>query len=85
MKAILIIRVIASLIPVLIESIKAVEEALPGKGKGEQKLAMVRQLIEAAYAVGGNMSLKFDEIWPLLNDLIATAVAGFNKAGEFSK
>lgn len=85
MRAILIIRVIASLIPVLVETIKAVEEAIPGTGKGEQKLAMVRQLIEAAYAIGGNMSVKFDELWPLLNNLIATAVAGFNKAGDFAK
>ena len=38
MKLLSIIRTIVALLPMLIEAIKAAEEAIPGSGKGEQKL-----------------------------------------------
>jgi len=48
MNYIILIKTILSLMPLIIEVIKVVEEAIPGSGKGEAKLAMVRGIIEGA-------------------------------------
>lgn len=65
------ILLIAKLIPVLIEIIKAVEAAIPGEGKGEAKLAMVRQILEVTDSTITN-------IWPSLEKVIAIIVTTFN-------
>ena len=41
---------IVQLLPALIAAIKAIEEAIPGQGQGEAKLAAVRGIIEAVDA-----------------------------------
>ena len=41
---------IAQLLPAVIAAIKAIEEAIPGSGQGEAKLAAVRGIIEAVDA-----------------------------------
>ena len=69
---------ILQLIPALIAAIKAIEEAIPGQGQGEAKLAAVREIIEAAY--GGVIS-----IWPTIEKVIGIIVATFNKTGTFTK
>ena len=38
---------ILQLLPALITAIKAIEDAIPGSGQGEQKLAAVRAILEA--------------------------------------
>ena len=73
-----ILLIIIQLIPVLIELLKAVEAAIPGEGKGEAKLAMVRGVIEAGYEGAS-------EIWPSLEKVIAVIVKAFNATGVFSK
>lgn len=70
------ISIVLSLIPALITAIKAIEEAVPGQGQGELKLAAVRQIIEKVYGQA------FD-LWPTLKSVIDVLVATFNKAGVF--
>lgn len=65
------ILLIAKLIPVLIEIIKAVEAAIPGEGKGEAKLTMVRQILEVTDST-------ITSIWPSLEKVIAVIVTTFN-------
>lgn len=65
------ILMIVKLIPALIEVIKAVEAAIPGEGKGEAKLAMVRGILEAA-------DNAVEQIWPSLEKIIAVIVKTFN-------
>ena len=65
------ILLIAKLIPVLIEIIKAVEAAIPGEGKGEAKLVMVRQILEVTDSTITN-------IWPSLEKVIGIIVTTFN-------
>ena len=72
------IGIVLSLIPALIQAIKAIEEAIPGEGKGEQKLAAIREIIETVH--DGASAL-----WPTLAKVIATLVATFNKTGVFAK
>ena len=66
------------LLPAIITAIRAIEEAIPGKGLGEQKLAAIREILEAA---SGQVAL----FWPLIEKAIGVLVGLFNKTGVFSK
>lgn len=78
-------RLVIQFLGLLISTIRAVEEAIPGSGRGEQKLAMVRGLLEAAYALSGNAVESFGLIWPTLAQMAGVMVAGFNAVGVFQK
>ena len=69
---------VLKLLPAIIIAIKAIEEAIPGSGQGEQKLAAIRAIMEAA---NGNISL----YWPLIQTAIGVLVGIFNKTGVFQK
>ena len=66
------------LLPAIITAIRAIEEAIPGKGQGEAKLAAIREILEAA---SGQVSV----MWPLIEKAIAVLVGLFNKTGVFAK
>lgn len=66
------------LLPAIITAIRAIEDAIPGKGLGEQKLAAIREILEAA---SGQVAL----FWPLIEKAIGVLVGLFNKTGVFSK
>ena len=63
---------IVKFLPTLIALIKAVEEAIPGQGKGEQKLALVRELLQL---VESNLDVSTVE------KTVKALVATFNKTG----
>jgi hypothetical protein len=65
---------IIKLLPVLIQAIKALESAIPGTGAGEQKLALLRGLLET---VDGSISAN----WGSIESVIAMLVKTFNKTG----
>ncbi len=67
---------IAQLLPALIAAIKAIEEAIPGAGQGEAKLAAVRGIIEAVDA-------GYKNLWPQIQPVIGVLVGLFNKTGAF--
>jgi hypothetical protein len=67
-----------ALLPALIEAIKCVEAAIPGQGKGEQKLAVIRGVLET---VAGESN----EMLPLIEKLVAKIVDIFNFTGAFKK
>lgn len=77
------LQLIAQLLPIIIEIIKSVEAAIPGVGKGEQKLAAVRAILESASDLVGGEAIK--ELWPRISTIISALVAVFNKTGEFNK
>jgi len=81
MKIIAIIKVVFTLLPVVIAAIKAAEDALPGQGKGEMKLALVRESLEAAFAIANDAGVTFSEVWPSIERAIAVLVRAFNKDG----
>ena len=43
-----LLQVLLSLVPAVLETVKAVEKAYPGKGKGRKKLAVVLSTVTAA-------------------------------------
>ena len=71
-------QTILALIPALIATIKAVEEAIPGQGQGEAKLAAVRQILEAVDSAT-------KDLWPVVARTITALVKMFNDAGVFAK
>lgn len=72
------VTTVFQLLPSIISAIKAIEEAIPGTGKGEAKLALVRGILEAA----NDQAAAF---WPLLEKAIGLTVATFNATGVFRK
>ena len=66
------------LLPAIITAIKAIEEAIPGKGQGELKLAALREILES---VSGQVS----SLWPFIEKAIGVLVGLFNKVGVFTK
>lgn len=80
-----LIRLLIELMPVLIDAIKAAEDALPGEGKGEAKLVMVRGVLEAAYEAATDTQADFTQIWPAVKRTIDSVVSAFNAVGLFRK
>ena len=72
------IVIILQLIPALITALKAIEEAIPGSGQGEQKLAAVRGILEA---VDGSIT----SLWPQISSVISVLVTLFNNTSIFKK
>lgn len=72
------ILAVAKLLPVLIQIMKSIEEAIPGQSKGEAKLAAVRGIMET---VDGAVA----ELWPTVEKVIGVLVKVFNSTGVFGK
>ena len=70
--------IILNLLPALITAMKAIEEAIPGQGKGEDKLAAIRAILEATNSQVGTL-------WPTIQTVIGVLVSLFNKTGVFTK
>jgi hypothetical protein len=62
---------IIALVPALINAIKAIEDAVPGSGLGQQKLEALRQILVAA-------DEKINDLWPKLQGIIGILVTLFN-------
>ena len=76
--AIQLICTVLSLIPAIITAIKAIEEAVPGTGEGEKKIAAMRAIIE-------QVSDQANLIWPAVEKVITILVNLFNQTGVFIK
>lgn len=72
------LTMILQLIPALIAAIKAIEEAIPGTGEGEKKLAAVRGIIEIVDASS-------KAVWPAIAGTISVLVKLMNDTGVFKK
>jgi hypothetical protein len=80
-----IIKLLLSLGPDLIKFIQRLEEIIPGQGKGEQKLAMLRAYMESIWAGAGDLLPGFEEVWPKIQSVVGGIVAAFNAMGIFKK
>ncbi|MGJ0515157.1 MAG: hypothetical protein ACR65O_05320 [Methylomicrobium sp.] len=85
MKFLSILKLVVSILPLLIDAIKSVEDAIPGVGKGEAKLAAVRSAMESSYKVSTDVQASFEEVWPVMENTVGGIVKGFNAAGVFKK
>lgn len=67
-----------ALIPQIIEAVKTVEKLLPEGGRGKEKLAAVRAIVEGAY---GDIAAA----WPNIEVVIGLFVKFANASGLFKK
>lgn len=65
------VMLILKLLPAIVAGIKALEDAIPGQGKGEQKLAALREILEL---VDGTVS----SVWPQIASVVAILVKTMN-------
>lgn len=72
------LKLLAQLLPILIQLIKAAEAAIPESGQGAAKLALVREILESADDA-------IPAIWPTVERVIGALVRAFNLAGAFGK
>ena len=78
-----IFKLVVQLLPLLIEAIKSIEATIPGTGRGEMKLALIRSALESSSEAAG--MLDFESIWGVASKLISGIVNIFNSTGVFSK
>jgi hypothetical protein len=55
---------------------RAIEDAIPGTGKGEEKLSAIRAILEAVDSGAA-------KYWPQIQSVIGVLVGLFNKHGRF--
>lgn len=81
MKFLAIVKLLLELLPVVAGMIRAIEDAVPGQGAGEAKLAALRVVLEGAYKVGGDLTVSFEQIWAVMQPAIGAMVAALNATG----
>lgn len=65
---------IFKLLPAIIQAVKALEDAMPETGKGQEKLQAVREMLEQIDSSVATM-------WPQVQGVITVLVKLFNKNG----
>ncbi len=85
MKFIAIANILISLLGAILEAVKAAEKAIPGAGKGTEKLALVRATLEAAYEFSTDALPVFEEIWGAISKVVSAVVSAYNRTGVFAK
>lgn len=85
MQVLQILKLILSLLPLILDTVRAIEAALPEGGNGSAKLALVREAISAGYSVASDAVTSFEQAWPAIEKVVGAAVTLFNTAGAFKK
>lgn len=80
-----VLKLLAGLIPTIVALVRAIEEALPEKGQGAEKLAYVRTMIEKAYTAVKDAAVPFAELWPHIEWTVAFLVGVYNRTGAWRK
>lgn len=79
------LKLILSLLPLILQAVKAIEDALPDGGQGEAKLALIRQTIQGAYGVANDTVASFETMWPAISTTVTAVVGLYNNLGAFKK
>lgn len=85
MNWIILAKTILELLPAIIKAVAAIEEALPGQGQGQHKLAVVKATLEQAYATGSGIAGAFESLWPAIAGTVGAVVNAMNAVGTFKK
>lgn len=81
---IMILKLILSLLPVIIEAVKALELALPSAGQGANKIGTLREILQGVFDLSKDAGVTFEQAWPAIEKTTAVVVSLFNKVGAFS-
>lgn len=75
----LIIQIINQLLPLLIQTVRTIEDGFPQRGAGQVKLDMVRSVLETGFSVLQTGQTTFDAVWPAL-DAVITGIVKLQKS-----
>lgn len=84
-RAIEALRALSALLPLILQLVRELEQAIPDTGRGGEKLAQIREILQRVFATLTGLTVTFDQIWPTVQALIAGIVAAFNATGVFRK
>lgn len=70
------IKLMISLLPLLIQLVKSIENAIPEKGQGAIKLAIIKEILISADSA-------LNALWPIIESTINALVKAFNVSGVF--
>lgn len=80
-----VLRTLLAIAPLILQLIRAAEEALPAGGNGSQKLELVRTWLEQAFGTLGDTGDVFAQLWPRIKAMIDATVAVANALGWFKR
>jgi len=80
-----IITLINQLLPLILQTVKAVEAAFPQGGQGAAKMAIVQGVIQHALEVSTDLQVTSAQIVPVLTPIVNGVVGMLNATGAFSK
>lgn len=78
-----ILKLIVQLLPLVLEAVKAAEQAIPVSGQGASKLQFVKDLLTTTVDLGTDVSEK--DYSSAIEKTIALVVKLFNSTGVFKK
>ena len=78
--------IILKIFPVVLQAVKAVEDAIPLPGQGQKKLDLVLAILKQAYDASTELqSFSWDKLVAVVVPMIANIVGLFNELGLFQK
>ena len=80
-----ILKAVLTLLPLIIDAVRAIEAAFPASNAGAAKSAAIRATLESAYKVANDASVAFDSLWPAIQTAINAVVGVANSVGAFKK
>lgn len=80
-----IVKIVLGLLPVLLDTIKAIETAIPVSGKGKEKMDLIKTALQTTYDATNETKTTFQTVWPQLESIISKVVAIYNATGIFKK
>lgn len=85
MQILQLIKLLLSILPLIIEVVQAIETALPQGTKGQTKLALVQDTVKTAYDAVNQTSTTYEQVSPLVTQIVSNVVSTFNDTGVFKK
>lgn len=70
-----ILKIVISLLPIIRTAVDQIEDLFPQGGYGQQKLAMLKTILQTVIDTTDLGSGVFLKIWPLVMDIVAKLVA----------
>lgn len=76
MQFLMLARTILTLIPLIIQTVRAIEDAFPESGKGDLKLGLIKTALESSVEVADDMdNTAFGRIWPVVAKVVGSVVS----------
>lgn len=80
-----IVQLVLQLFPILVSTVKSIEEAIPASGQGAAKLQIIRTVLESAFSTIQDVTVTFEQVWPSIEKVVASVVQIYNTLGTFKK